>query len=153
MSFGLVTPQARCVDNTVGFYPKCECKEENYGYREDAIYTRECVLRCPSISDGDYPDCKCRYGDAYDNVTNSCPHPKCPIDTTSDSVYPKCKCTEKNHQYNGYLNGCFLVCPVDSSSYFPNCRCDDQMKGFNKGNDTKNDFFRTIISHESNNKN
>lgn len=88
---------------------------------------------CPSQSDGVFPNCTCRYGGAYDNVTNSCPNPECPKNTTIDSVHPNCKCTERNKEYNEYLNECYLVCPEDSTGYFPDCKCSDKLRGFDKG--------------------
>lgn len=78
---------------------------------------------CPSQSGGDFPNCTCRYGEADDNVTNSCPNPKCPKNTTSGSVHPNCKCSKRNEEYNEYLNECYLVCPEDSTGYFPDCKC------------------------------
>lgn len=43
---------------------------------------------CPSQSGGDFPNCTCRYGEADDNVTNSCPNPKCPKNEMSKSKMP-----------------------------------------------------------------
>lgn len=91
---------------------------------------------CPSISEGVFPNCKCRYGETYDNVTYSCSNSQCPENTTIDSIYPKCKCMKKNHHYNEYLNECYLICPEDSTGYFPDCKCNDKIKGFNKGKQT-----------------
>lgn len=96
---------------------------------------------CPSISDGVYPECKCRHGKSYDNETNSCPDPQCPLNTTVDSVYPKCKCLGKNREYNAHLNECYLVCPEDSIGFFPECQCNDRLSGFNKGNQFLGFFF------------
>lgn len=131
--FDFVNCDGRCSDNTVGFYPKCECEQKNYGYSEKHIYVRDCIPLCPSISDGNHPNCSCRYGDAYDTLRNSCPNPICPKNTSTDSMYPKCKCIGKNYEYNEYLNECYLDCPEDSIGYFPNCKCEDETKGFNKG--------------------
>ncbi|XP_031619942.1 multiple epidermal growth factor-like domains protein 11 [Contarinia nasturtii] len=122
-----VRSQARCSNNKAGYYPKCDCDGENYGYNGIS-----CVLMCPSISEGVYPKCKCRYGANYDKLTNSCPNPKCPKNSTADSVYPNCKCTGNNQEYNVYLNECNLVCPEDSIGYFPDCKCNDEFLGFNK---------------------
>lgn len=120
----------RCLNSSVGYYPKCECAD-NYGYKD---FEQKCVLRCPAMGAGEYPFCECpRHTNGYDFVTNSCVSPKCPSNTTADSVYPNCQCTGKNYVYNEHLNDCFLACPEDSSGYFPNCKCDDEKKGFGKG--------------------
>lgn len=139
---GIVRSQftVRCRDNTVGYYPKCNCEGENYGFSGF-----KCEPLCPSISDGVYPECKCRYGRPYDNATNSCPDPQCPLNTSTDSVYPKCNCSGRNYEYNAHLNECYLVCPKHSSGYFPECRCDDRFAGFNKGNKFLSVFFSVHI--------
>lgn len=138
-NFDLVQSDVRCRNtNTVGYFPKCDCEGENYGY---SFEDKECKLMCPSISEGQYPNCKCRYGGTYDKVKNSCPNPKCPEASTADSIYPNCKCTGKNYDYNEYLNECYLSCPEDSAGYFPNCKCHEQMKGFNKGKWIKRTAF------------
>lgn len=121
---------SRCKNHTVGYYPKCHC-EDGYAYQ---LATGTCEMTCPTISEDDgYPNCWCRYGDEYDNSTNSCPNPKCPNLSTNDSVYPNCKCTGKNYVYNEYFNECFLICPEDSTGYYPDCKCDDPKKRFSKG--------------------
>lgn len=119
----------RCLDNTVSFYPKCNCDAENEGFNGF-----QCEAMCPSISDGVYPNCTCRYGKTYDGTKNSCPEPTCPLNTTRDSFFPKCKCAGENYEYSEYLNECYLVCPENSTGSYPNCRCNDDGSGFNNGN-------------------
>lgn len=118
-----------CPNRYESYFPKCNCTEENYGW---SYYERGCKKICPSISEGDYPDCKCRFSDPYDSETNSCPNPICPPNTTADSVYPDCKCTKKNFEYFPYLNDCGKVCPDNSTGRFPNCKCNDEFAGFSK---------------------
>ncbi|XP_055304774.1 uncharacterized protein LOC129569691 [Sitodiplosis mosellana] len=119
-----------CANRFESYFPKCNCTGENIGW---SFAQQKCTTICPSIiSQGKYPDCKCRFGDEYDNKTNSCPNPICPPNTTADSVYPNCKCTEKNFEYNDYFNVCGRVCPENSTGRFPNCKCDDALAGFSK---------------------
>lgn len=88
--------------------------------------------KCPPISDGDFsPYCTCKYGPPYDEVTNTCPDPKCPPESI-DFGYPDCFCFERNSDYSAYTNECFRVCPVNSSGYWPNCTCDDKLAQFDK---------------------
>lgn len=134
-SFDAVKSVARCPNsNTVGYFPKCDCDGENSGYNFDA---RKCQTMCPPTSEGLHPNCVCRYGGTYDIATNSCTNPKCPRHTTIESSYPNCKCTGNNYEYNEYLNECYLVCPEDSIGRFPDCSCNDKLKGFNKGEKNK----------------
>lgn len=123
----------RCWDNTVGYYPKCHCDTQNYGFNGF-----RCEPMCPSISDGIYPNCKCRYGHTYNNVSNTCPQPNCPSNSTADSIYPNCICKGKNYVYNEHLNECYLSCPEDSVGFYPNCKCDDKSAEFNKGKNINN---------------
>lgn len=146
-SFALRPSMIKCPNNKVGYFPKCDCEGENYGYSNR---DRECRLMCPSISDGVFPNCTCRYGGAYNNMTNTCPNPSCPKNTTADSVYPNCECTGRNYKYNEYLNECYLVCPEDSSGYFPNCRCKDKFKGFNKGKGPNQVFLNQTLDFKKN---
>lgn len=83
----------------------------------------ETFLECPTISNGSPPYCECKYGPKYDEVTNTCPNPVCPL-YDSTGIYPNCTCLHKNFDYSIYLNECFRVCPEDSSGYWPNCDCD-----------------------------
>lgn len=97
-----------------------------------AFAVEEQFYKCPSISEGYPPKCRCRYGSPYDSKTNSCPNPECPTASVADPSYPNCVCTEKNFGYSEYLNECFRVCPVNSTGYWPKCVCDDKMEGFDK---------------------
>lgn len=117
-----------CHNRLESYWPKCNCTGENFGWSDDDT----CEIMCPTISSGKYPDCECRFGDKYDNVTNSCPNPICPSNTTADSVYPNCKCIEKNFEYFAYWNICGRVCPENSTGQYPNCKCDDPQEGFSK---------------------
>lgn len=87
---------------------------------------------CPSIAIGYPPFCVCRHGPPYDNSTNACPNPECPPKSIAQPAYPNCTCTEKNFDYGAYINECFRVCPSNSSGYWPNCRCDNQLAIFDK---------------------
>lgn len=90
--------------------------------------------KCPSISTAisTSPYCECRYGPAYDPITNTCPKPECPPESIAEPAYPNCTCTEVNFSYSEYLNECFRVCPENSRGYWPNCICDDKLAVFNK---------------------
>ncbi|XP_037031076.1 multiple epidermal growth factor-like domains protein 10 [Bradysia coprophila] len=88
-------------------------------------------LECPKISDGYYPDCRCKHGPAYDNKTNTCPNPECPVNE-SVGIYPNCVCQEKNFDYSATFNECFRVCPENSSGYWPKCICDYDGHTFSK---------------------
>lgn len=87
---------------------------------------------CPAISVGYPPDCICKHGPAYDNTTNTCPNPECPPASIAKPAYPKCTCTEKNFDYSAYVNECFRVCPKNSTGYWPNCICDDELATFDR---------------------
>lgn len=130
-TINLVDSVARCPNtNTVGFFPKCDCEGGNYGYN---FQDRKCKLMCPSISEGVFPNCTCRYGRTNDDVMNLCPNPQCPKNSTADSIYPNCECKGTNYKYNEHLNECYLVCPEESTGVFPNCKCNNEIEGFNKG--------------------
>ncbi|XP_037031036.1 cell death abnormality protein 1-like [Bradysia coprophila] len=98
-------------------------------------------LECPKISNGYYPHCRCKHGPAYDNETNTCPNPECPVNE-SVGIYPNCVCEKKNFGYSATLNECFRVCPENSSGYWPKCNCDSDGDTFSK------ELFRCIACPE-----
>ncbi|XP_031635844.1 laminin subunit gamma-1-like [Contarinia nasturtii] len=87
---------------------------------------------CPTISEGYPPNCVCRYGSNYDNMTNTCPNPNCPTASTAESSYPNCICTQPNFAYSAYINDCFRVCPEHSTGHWPTCKCDEKFAIFDK---------------------
>lgn len=74
-------------------------------------------LECPSIADGYYPHCRCRYGPEYDKENNTCPNPVCPTNSTANFTYPQCDCSTKgrNFAYSELLNDCYRSCPDNAS--------------------------------------
>lgn len=130
LSVNFVQSLEGCENRLESYFPKCNCTGDNYGW---SYSENKCKIICPSISDGEYPNCECRFGDKYDNKTNSCPNPICPSNTMTDSVYPDCKCTKKNSEYFPYFNLCSRVCPENSTGRYPDCKCNDPLAGFSKG--------------------
>lgn len=76
---------------------------------------------CPKASFGKHPpDCICNYAE-YDTATNKCINAECP--ELSRGTYPNCLCDENNSRYNAELNDCYIYCPAECTSYWPNCEC------------------------------
>lgn len=83
-------------------------------YASTAVAQQQEFPECPSIADGYYPLCMCRYGPEYDETTNTYPNREC---LTSATATLQCDCSNvgRNYAYSEKLNKCYRSCPPDAS--------------------------------------